>query len=241
MDQSTTIRLDGSDLNEQLARRDIYAGVHKALRSLMADTLTRIGRADAEDPAELSGALAQLRLLLSMCRHHLQHENRFVHPMIEAARAGASRQTADDHDEHEQSIAALVEMVDTLERSIGPRPVLLYRLYLRLARFLAENFEHMEVEETHNTAVLRAAYDDAQIGQMIERLHAAIEPPVMAEFMRWMIPAVSHPERVGMLTAIRNDAPAGVFDALLADVRSRLDAPAWQRLTQALAGGNAAA
>ena len=65
-------------------RLDVYTPIHKALRAFMTHTLLRLGSLDAQDDEDLRGALAQLSALLDMMRGHLQHENSFVHPLIEA-------------------------------------------------------------------------------------------------------------------------------------------------------------
>src|SRR4051812_23737344 len=59
----------------QPGRIDLYVSIHKALRSFMTDTLTRIGRVDVADRADRHAALDQLDELLALCLDHLRHEN----------------------------------------------------------------------------------------------------------------------------------------------------------------------
>ena len=235
MDRSTNLPFDLALPVDDPARIDLYGCVHKGLRAFMFDTLERLGRCDALDAAELAEATAGARTLLATMRSHLEHENAFVHETMEARRPGSSRTTAEDHDEHRASIAALGAGLDALEAlPEGARPWALYRLYLRFARFVAENLEHMEVEETHNTAMLRDAYDDAELAAMHDRLIASIPPAEMAVFHRWMFVAMSHGERLGMLSAMRAHAPAPVFDASVERCRELLAPRDWARLAGAL-------
>ncbi len=88
-------------------RLDLYVSIHKALRSFMGDTLTRIGRIDVADRADRDAALAQLDSLLALCLDHLRHENEFVHTAIEARQPAGSRRVAEEHGEHVETIAAL--------------------------------------------------------------------------------------------------------------------------------------
>jgi len=236
MDQSAMIRNDDTLAPEAPPRIDVYGAVHKGLRAFMFDTLTRVGRADPSDPAQLDEALAQARALLSICGEHLHHENAFVHAAIEARRPGAARLTIDDHAEHEQSIAALSREVGTLAAAPpARRDAAMHRFYLRLARFVAENLEHMEVEETHNTAVLHDAYADEEIGAMLHALVTSIPPASSAVFHRWMYAATTHEELAGMLGAMRAQAPAPVFDAEVARARDVLPPRDWAKLARALA------
>src|SRR5262245_29851172 len=89
------------------ARHDIYAGVHKGLRSCMAEALVAAGRMDAHDPVEVIGTLAQVRELLALCRAHLHAEDQFLHPAMEGRRPGSARQTAKEHEDHVLAIEAL--------------------------------------------------------------------------------------------------------------------------------------
>ncbi|HRB09601.1 MAG TPA: hypothetical protein PLH47_05450, partial [Ottowia sp.] len=81
-------------------RYDIYAPIHKALRQFMTDTLQRLGRLDLDDQQDLLLGLAQLDALLDAAGHHVQHENAFIHPAIEAHSRGASARIVADHQEH---------------------------------------------------------------------------------------------------------------------------------------------
>ena len=58
MDQSTIIRFDDALPLHAAPRLDLYGPVHKGLRAFMFDTLGRLGRCDADDPAELERTLA---------------------------------------------------------------------------------------------------------------------------------------------------------------------------------------
>ena len=137
------------------ARMDLYVSIHKALRSFMTDTLSRIGRIDVLDRADRDAALAQLDELLGLCLAHLRHENDFVHTAIGALQAEA----------------------DALRTAIGADAErLALRLYRHLALFVAENFQHMHIEETVHNALLWQYYSDAELGALHGRLMASIAP-----------------------------------------------------------------
>jgi hypothetical protein len=229
MDQSVTTRIDTRA--HAAARPDLYAAVHKGLRLFMGDTLQRLGSTDSNDPAQLAAAIEQVQSLLATCRQHLIHENEFVHPALEARRPGTSALAAEDHDGHLAAIGALSEEAAT---TLQGGPAALHRLYLNLARFVAENFEHMQLEETHHNAVLWAEYDDAELLALHAALVGSIPPEEMAVFQRWMIPAVDHVERAAMFAGMRASAPAMVFDGALAAARDLLPRSEWAKLAREL-------
>jgi hypothetical protein len=216
-------------------RFDMYAGIHKALRSFMSETLVRVGRIDVTDPDDLHAALEQLETLLALCLSHIEHENEFVHTAIEARQPGGAARTGGDHQEHRDSIDALrAEAAAMRGAAARLQPALALRLYHHLALFVAENFQHMHIEESTNNAALWAAYSDAELSEIHDRLAASISPPEFMQVARWMVPALNPMERAGLLGGIRAQTPPEAFLGVLAGVRPHLDARGWDKLARAV-------
>ena len=216
-------------------RFDIYAPIHKALRLFMTDTLQRLGRLDLNDAHDLQAGLAQLDALLDAAHHHVQHENGFIHPAIEAHSRGASARVAADHQEHLEAIAALRAEAAALRAH--PSSAVAHRLYRQLARFVAENFEHMDVEESSHNRTLWAAYGDAELQALEGRILASIDAEEMGVWLRWLIPALSPAERAGLIGGMPPAARAPALDL----AQRVLDGTAWAKLRRALAPAAAAA
>jgi hypothetical protein len=216
-------------------RFNLYTQIHKALRALMCETLLEVGRADPTDSRDVEQALAAVRTLLDIARGHLHHEDAFIHPALEEARPGSSSETQRDHAHHIESFAALEATARTVERGAdAERAQALLRLYRQLALFIAENFEHMHVEETENHAVLADCYSDDELHALEGRLVAAIPPAELMAVLSWMIPSVSAPERAGLLGGLQQTAPAPAFAAVLELARQRLVARDWAKLNAAI-------
>jgi hemerythrin HHE cation binding domain-containing protein len=233
------MKIDARELRQLAAtqppRMDMYAGIHKALRALMADTLLAVGRMDSSDELETAQTTQRVLELLDFCRSHLQHENEFVHPAIEARAPGASEAIAHEHEEHEEHIAALAEAVASLRAvPAGGRAAAALDLYRSLALFIAANFQHMHVEETAHNAVLWARYDDAELMEIHNALVASIPPQEMMFTARWLIPFMNPAERTAVLGDIRAHAPAPAFQAILDTVRPHLSEHEWAKLARGL-------
>jgi Hemerythrin HHE cation binding domain len=228
---------NASDLADTAEQRyNIYSIIHKGLRGFMTDTLLRWGKADMGDEQERGVVIAQVRGLLDMCHSHLQHENDFVHPALESARLGAAKQTNHDHIEHATAIAELRAQLTAVESSLGwRRAMLAQRFYLRLSAFVAENFEHMIVEETDNHAVLIDAYSDAEILAIEHRLVASLQPEESFIGLRWMIGHINATERAFLLGGMKRGAPPPVFDAVMGLAREVLSQRDFDKLEMALA------
>ena len=212
-------------------RVDLYAGIHKALRALMADTLLAVGRMDSEDALERAQVTQRVLELLDFCRSHLRHENDFIHPALEARAPGASGKIAHEHEEHLQAIVALADQATALlQCEPAARPAAALALYRALSLFIAHNFEHMHVEETAHNAVLWARYTDAELIDLHNALVASILPAEMMYVLRWMVPFMNPAERAAMLGDMRDHAPAPAFAAALEVVRPHLGEREWAKL-----------
>jgi len=218
-------------------RPDLYAFVHKGLRAFLSDTLNRCGRMDVDDEADTTEALAQVRALIDLCRAHLEKEEAYMHPAIEARRAGGARRTIDDHAEHLRAFEEIENGVRAVETGHGPaRAMAAKHLYHKLARFVADNLEHMHVEETVNNQALWATHTNDELLALHKQLVSSIPPAEMQHFLRWMIPAMSPGERALMLGNMKKSAPTEVFTSTMTGLKPHLADRDWNKLVAALAG-----
>jgi hypothetical protein len=218
-------------------RHDIYLFIHKGLRSFMGEVLAAVGRLDSEDASETARVLAQVRGLLDMCRSHLNKENEYVHPAMEARRPGSCARTAQDHAGHERAFDGIEAGIRTVESAAGAaRATAVAKLYRQLAVFVAENFAHMEVEEAENNAVLWATHTDAELMAIEQAIVASIAPEQKAVMLRWMAPSLTPCERARLFTGLKRGAPEEVFAGMLALVKPHLDNRDWSKLMAALSG-----
>jgi hypothetical protein len=216
-------------------RLDLYAGIHKALRLLMTRTLTAVGSTDPADAAEVAATLQQVDGLLGLCELHLKDENEFVHPALERALPGSSARVAGEHLHHEESIADLRDLAALVAHSADAgRHAALHRLYHALALFVADNLQHMHVEETAHNAVLWAHCGDAELAAIEQQIVASIPPDAMAAALHGFFPALNAPERAGMLAGMREGMPAEAFAGVLGIAERTLGAADFAKLQRDL-------
>ncbi len=215
---------------EPTARHDLYAAIHKGLRACMSHVLVRVGRLDAHDAAEVAEVGAELQMLLTVCRHHVEHEETMIHPALRERAPGCCDAIADDHVGHRQTIDALEARLAELPG----RPDAVAALYRELGEFVAHNLEHMQREEREHNAALWATHTDEEL-LAIERRIVASLTPIEHEFgARWMLPHLTPAERARLVGAMRAEAPAAVFEGLLAGLRPLLGGRDWAKLARAL-------
>lgn len=217
-------------------RHNLYAEIHKGMRVMLTQALAICGRADWLDALDSAHALAELRGMAAFCAAHIEHENAFIHPALEARQPQSAVRIAAEHVEHEHAIDDLLRRADLVERSSGAaRVVAGEALYRALALFVADNLLHMHVEETDHNAVLWAYYSDDELFSIHHTLVASLSPHESQQSLYWMLPNISHAERVAMLGGMRANAPAPVYEGTLTMLRPQLTAKDWAKLEAALA------
>lgn len=160
--------------------------------------------------------------------------------------SAVSKGTAQAHLENLDSIATLYGEIAALRlATLSARATLSQRLYRHLSLFVAENLEHMHLEETANNAALWSLYSEAELLELHSRLLAAVEPQVMMDALRWMASALNPQELAGMVADMQHQAPPDAFRNVLVQVREQLDETRAAKLGAALGvvleGGRAGA
>lgn len=223
------------DMQPERRRVDLYTGIHKAMRALLCDTLVAVGRMDCGDEAQARETLGRVRLAVELGRHHLHHENQHVHPLMESRRRGSTSPTAKEHTEHEDWFERLEALVLRVERSRGAmREAAALELYRTLALYVADDLAHMHAEETENNALLWGQCSDEELKVVHQAIIASVGPQLMAEYLRWLAPALTPAERAGLLSEMQGGMPSEVFAGVLQLVRSVIGERDWSKLLVAL-------
>ena len=132
-------------------------------------------------------------------------------------------------------MADLADDIQALRQApVAQRPLLAQALYRHVALFVAENLEHMHVEETTNNATLWSLFTDAEIVQLEGQIVGRLSPEKLSAYLRWMAVSLSTAELAGFLQAMRLGAPTEAFNATVSLIQSEIDAVRWGRLAMAL-------
>src|SRR5215469_7267055 len=217
-------------------RYDSYLFIHKALRAMMADTLVRLGSMDPTDDADTHAVLERVRQAIALGACHLEHEDKFVHPAMEARAPGSTGRASSDHASHTAAFEKILAACGEVESSQGAvragRALCLYR---RFALLLAEDLVHMNAEETENNAVLWATHTDEEIHAIAARLVASIPPETLSKYLPWMLMGNAPNDRVSILGPIRAGMPRPGFSRLLEALLPNLRDGERRKLIAALA------
>lgn len=217
-----------------MQRLDLYRPIRKAIRLCLLTTVTRVGNMDETLDSDVREAAEAVRTMLAMLAAHIVNED-VVHRAVERRRPGASAALAHDHEAHAMELRKLEDAVCRLESAApNERQLLAHALYLQLSRFAGENLVHMNVEETQMNPLLWSMFNEAELYEIYNQILAAEPPEQLAAGVRWLIPALSHAERVAVVQRARAGIPPEVFDQLVAGTRMLLSERDYERLCTAL-------
>lgn len=216
-------------------RYNMYRLIHKGVRVLTSETLVAVGRMDSDDPAEVTETCRRVRSMLDFCHHHMDNEDRYVHPVMEARAVGSTATVSGDHAHHLESIESLRKACDRLEAAApAERAEAAHALYLELAVFVGENLVHMNMEESEHNTILWRCYSDIELIAVERGIVGSMPREAMAETLRWMVPSASPGERAAFLCGLRNALPPPVFEDILDIVTPHLGAVDRAKLDTAL-------
>lgn len=213
---------------------DFYAPIHKGIRLGLCQMLTRLGAADAADP-DLAQTLADLRTQLALSAGHLAHEDAVIHTALEARAPGATSRLEQAHEHHRASFEDLETLICRVERARPEKNSLLRALYLRFSLFVADDFAHMAEEEQLMLPILQSLFTDEELSALEDAIVSQIPPEEMMAVAGLMIPAATRTDRIGMLSAMRANAPAEAFGAIMAmAVQPNISADDFAHLSEGL-------
>lgn len=215
-------------------RPNLYANIHKGIRLLLSDLAHCASRTDFQDPRSVAALVERCDDAFSFLEGHAHHESAFIGPVLATARPDVHATIELAHHQQEDQLADLRRRLVALDPHRDDAAPTGHRLVLALTRIVGELLDHMADEEEIVMPALWAALDDAAIDEVHQRILASIPPAEMMVSLRWMLPALNHPERVELLTGAAEHAPPPVFAAMLEIARAHLTTDDVARLEAAL-------
>jgi hypothetical protein len=193
------------------ARKSFYIEIHKGLRMLLADLVSKSGRTDYSDAAAVTRLRDELKGGIELLESHAHHESTFIVPMIEEKLPQLAVENTSAHEEQENDLLGLIAMIDRIDPRSPQAGALGHELNVELSRVAGDLMMHMAHEEQVIMPALWQHYTDEQIMATEQQLVGSIAPDKLARFLTWMIPAMNAPERAEMFAGMKAGAPAEVF------------------------------
>lgn len=218
-------------------RFDLYAQVHKGIRMALNSLCHQAGSVDCADHEKVKAFVDEFRRVVVILHSHSEDEDTHINESYEKYAPETLRELEEEHAALEQNLEKLVALVNQLESS-EPNSVqqqkIWYQIGKDLNRFTADYLLHLQHEEGPGMEALWKHLTDEQLKVISTNIRSSIPPHAMAIFLHYMIPAMSHLERVEMLGGMKKFAPKEAYVGTLGLAESRLDQKSWLQLQAAL-------
>jgi iron-sulfur cluster repair protein YtfE (RIC family) len=213
-------------------RFDLYGPIHKAIRTALGDLVIRMGKTTFANESAARRTVGELDELLTWCDEHIEHEIQFIHPRLAERLPNALAKIDDGHDDHTRLVTELRALIAGV-RSASTTDLRMLAgktLYLHFTTFVAETLAHMVEEERVLQPLMQRFFTDEELLAMNNALVQSLPPEKMFADAARMLVALNGTERAAMLAGARTTVPPPVLQALLAEVRPRLDEEEWSEL-----------
>ncbi len=131
-------------------RYEIYRNIHKALRRILYSTALALGSADFRDEKSMRESLEQLRETIAMLQEHAEHEEVFIHPLLESHVPGITKSFEENHADDERLFDQMRELGGQIE-TVGEndqRVALGNQLYRTFNTYTGDYLGHLSREDT---------------------------------------------------------------------------------------------
>lgn len=218
-------------------RFDLYAPVHKGIRLALSGLCYQAGSIDHTDEEKVNSFIDEFQRVAIILEAHSRDEDANINESYEKFAPATLLQLEKEHDELEQGLEQLIELVDQLQLKIHDpleHQKIWYQIGKELNRFAAAYLTHLQSEEGPGLHALWENLSDDQLKIISINIRSSIPPQTMAIFMHYMIPAISHLERLEMFGDMKRFAPQEAYKGMLSLAESRLDSKSWTELKTAL-------
>lgn len=187
-----------------MQRIKIYDVPHKGLRNALSQLSLRAGNTNYADKD--AAELYQLgRDVFRIMTVHAEDENRIGLAALEARCPGAAQHDMDDHEHLEARQSALENLLAKIHADVQAGKNAEEdgaEFYLALSEFHGEYLAHTAEEERVTQPLVWQHFSDEEILAQRMKILSSIPPDAMQIWARFIVPALSEPERSGFLAGV---------------------------------------
>lgn len=214
-----------------------YDVPHKGLRNALSQLSLLAGRTNYSNQQEVKQLYGLGEDVFKILNIHAADENAVTLAALETRCPGCSQH---DYDDHEQLHTAQVNLEKLLSKiysnSQSGRDATEdgVEFYLALSEFHGAYLEHTAEEERVTQLMLWKFFTDEELAEHRGKIMAKNPPQTLLIWFRFVIPAQSHNERVGLLTGFRKMAPQAFFNEGMEVIKKVLTPQEFDDLSKSL-------
>lgn len=208
-----------------MKRYNSFNRVHKGLRAFLYDTALKIQQADLSNRESSQDVIEQLHAIINLFEVHAHHEDHFFNEPLEKVNPAVASLFESEHEEDHRLATVLRNQLEEWNTAgtNEARTKAGLHLFYSFNEFMAFNLYHMNKEEITLNQALWNVYSDEQIVATEQALVQSVSPKDMTVYIKWMIRGCSDPEIISWMTALREHAPAPVYDLVKSTATRELD------------------
>jgi hypothetical protein len=197
-----------------MQRYNTYNAPHKGLRNALSQVSLLAGRTDYSNPAEVTRLHQLGTRLFSILTIHAEDENSVTLAQLETRCPGCSQHDIDDHEEIHRIQHELEDQLTAIYAGVSEGRNMTEagaEFYLGFSEFHGKYLEHTAEEERVTQVLLWQHFTDEELASHRVEIMSRNPPQTLFTWFEFVIPAMSHAERVGLLTGFKRMAPADFF------------------------------
>jgi hypothetical protein len=214
-----------------------YDVPHKGLRNALSQLSLLAGKTNYSDQLEVGRLYKLGQDVFKILNIHAEDENTVTLTELETRCPGCSQHDFDDHEQlHavQAKLEALLSNIYNNSKSGQDASEDGAEFYLALSQFHGMYLEHTAEEERVTQPMLLKFFTDEELTQQRGKIMAKNPPQTLLIWFRFVIPAQSHNERVGLLTGFKKMAPLAFFQEGMEVIEQVLIKKEFEDLIQAL-------
>ena len=211
-----------------MTRIKTFAAPHKALRNAISQFSFRLGHTDFTNADQLQQLKDLGNDLFFMLNDHVHIEEGHTLHMLEEKAPGTTRKDREDHEQLELIQDSLQQKLMQFTGTESADET--HDFYIQFSNFQSKYLEHIYQEETVTELLLQQHFTDEELVQHRNTILKSLEFPTLLLWMKYMIPAQSQAENIGMLTGLKSGAPEEAFNTVLNTVQKEMDPARFESL-----------
>lgn len=191
-----------------------YDVPHKGLRNALSQLQLLAGKTDYSSPDEVKQLYHLGEDVFKILTLHATDENEVTLAELEKRCPGAAQHDIEDHEHIHLTQDKLEKLLATLyAKSKAGQDVREEgaEFYLAFSEFHGTYLEHTAEEERITQPLLWKYFSDEELAAHRGKIMAKNPPQTLLIWFKFVLPAQSHPERVGLLSGFKKMAPDAFF------------------------------
>jgi hypothetical protein len=218
-------------------RVDLYGGIHRGLRNLIARFSFQAGAVDWTDAAAVAQVATKREEVKRILDGHHKHEEKYIHPLLARIVPGGHRSYEADHIAQQAVLADLDTHLQGLRNGAVPAERRLetgLEFYRGFNLLYASYLQHMHREESEAQRALDELCLPQETGGALRAIMSSIPTDELLLTIDFMFPALTLAECIGLMAPMKMSAPPQVFAVLAERVRQARGEADWVRIKGAL-------